>query len=823
MPGVHSTAGPLPPPPRASFIVNNGPGGSTPPPRPPRQVRSPSPTKTAGGRSVSPTKGITTTVQERERGRKSFSKEQDDKDKDMREALKLSPEVTAVLTSRLAPVTKVKSASEADGKSANATARTDEHDRSVMPTSSAAAVSTASSSGAIAAETQSPAIVTKSVHMREGAFAPSTIISPMTTTPSTSTSSSTTPSIYPDANSPSLPTHTTQTVPERRRRRKVASSSSYEEYTLEETPEEEDGAESEYDTCGRKVHESSADVAVAITSSQPVIKPPPRNQSLAATNAMGISGLPVEDEGWVLADNVGEGAVSYGKRSLDGIPKTPSRDRDKVPERHSLDSPSSSYESEGPSPPPKSFRNSFTKGLKRLSLNAGSPRRSDSLSSRSAHSRTPSQGSSTLPPLPDAEGGYTGRPSLSPSPSPNAFPPRPLSPLNPNSHSPNPSLPVPLPLGPSSLQNSPHPSYSSYYTRPHPHAHKRITNTQPAALFCSELYSAPKKSSTSAERCAIYARKLNELYMFDCGLGDWIVGVGPGTGTRGPSNGVAVISFTDTPRKSSHGSTMSEATFPRRPDATLATDLMIPPTISSASSSGPLSPVSSAPRLPYPSLLTKNNSGDKERGGGGLLGSLTTPTSSGRGTGGFFASLGRKASMNRHRGGSSDSGHSTATKARLTKAPPNAGSAATVHGNTISSPVLVNSSQSVPGGPRALPGRAKTLMLSPSPSPNKEQFYGGSNSGSESGSGPLGRRPSMYNLGSSPSIESPQGMLRSDQRRDGEKENDPMFSSQVNRLADLLPHVEKDVLAGYLRRAGQDILAIGQYLDDEKNGRVRRD
>ncbi|KAJ8086324.1 hypothetical protein PM082_005147 [Marasmius tenuissimus] len=359
---VHSTAGPLPPPPRASFIVNNGPGGSTPPPRPPRQVRSPSPTKTAGGRSVSPTKGITTTVQERERGRKSFSKEQDDKDKDMREALKLSPEVTAVLTSRLAPVTKVKSAPEADGKSANATARTDEHDRSVMPTSSAAAVSTASSSGAIAAETQSPAIVTKSVHMREGAFAPSTIISPMTTTPSTSTSSSTTPSIYPDANSPSLPTHTTQTFPKRRRRRKVASSSSYEEYTLEETPEEEDGVESEYDTCGRKVHESSADVAVAITSSQPVIKPPPRNQSLAATNAMGISGLPVEDEGWVLADNVGEGAVSYGKRSLDGIPKTPSRDRDKVPERHSLDSPSSSYESEGPSPPPKSFRNSFTKG-----------------------------------------------------------------------------------------------------------------------------------------------------------------------------------------------------------------------------------------------------------------------------------------------------------------------------------------------------------------------------------------------------------------------------------------------------------------------------
>lgn len=49
------------------------------------------------------------------------------------------------------------------------------------------------------------------------------------------------------------------------------------------------------------------------------------------------------------------------------------------------------------------------------------------------------------------------------------------------------------------------------------------------------------------------------------------------------------------------------------------------------------------------------------------------------------------------------------------------------------------------------------------------------------------------------------------------------FTRQVERLAELLPHADKDVLAGYLRRAGQDILAIGQYLEDEKNGSVRRD
>ena len=51
---------------------------------------------------------------------------------------------------------------------------------------------------------------------------------------------------------------------------------------------------------------------------------------------------------------------------------------------------------------------------------------------------------------------------------------------------------------------------------------------------------------------------------------------------------------------------------------------------------------------------------------------------------------------------------------------------------------------------------------------------------------------------------------------------DPKFTQQVDKLADVLPHVERTVLTGYLRRAGQDLLAIGQYLEDEKNGTVRR-
>lgn len=51
----------------------------------------------------------------------------------------------------------------------------------------------------------------------------------------------------------------------------------------------------------------------------------------------------------------------------------------------------------------------------------------------------------------------------------------------------------------------------------------------------------------------------------------------------------------------------------------------------------------------------------------------------------------------------------------------------------------------------------------------------------------------------------------------------PEFDRQVDRLADLLPHADRDILAGYLRRAGQDMLAIGQYLEDEKNGSLRRE
>lgn len=53
-------------------------------------------------------------------------------------------------------------------------------------------------------------------------------------------------------------------------------------------------------------------------------------------------------------------------------------------------------------------------------------------------------------------------------------------------------------------------------------------------------------------------------------------------------------------------------------------------------------------------------------------------------------------------------------------------------------------------------------------------------------------------------------------------QDDPEFERQLDKLVVLLPHAERDVLAGYLRRSGQDMVAIGLYLDDEKMGRIRR-
>lgn len=49
---------------------------------------------------------------------------------------------------------------------------------------------------------------------------------------------------------------------------------------------------------------------------------------------------------------------------------------------------------------------------------------------------------------------------------------------------------------------------------------------------------------------------------------------------------------------------------------------------------------------------------------------------------------------------------------------------------------------------------------------------------------------------------------------------DAQFNAQLDKLVHLLPHADRNVLGGYLRRSGQDILAVGKYLEDERNGTI---
>ncbi|KAK0461891.1 uncharacterized protein EV420DRAFT_135179 [Desarmillaria tabescens] len=296
-----------------------------------------------------------------------------------------------------------------------------------------------------------------------------------------------------------------------------------------------------------------------------------------------------------------------------------------------------------PSPPPKSLRNSLTRGLRRMSL----PR---------TPSRTPS-------------------------------PPQ-LSPLS----------------------------------RP------KIKALYPSAMYCSEL----SAKLTTLERCALYTAKINELALYDCGLSDWLFEARI-RNSPGPSP-----AFTPKPRNTSHGSEASEATFPVRPDAGVATDL-----------SSPTTPNSSV-ILPYPTLAPRTTSSVKS---------------------GFFASLGRKASVSRTTTGPQpprqQAHHPIPNRTVLTKRP------------TIS--------PTVPGGPRAKRmSRSHTMMLSPSTTSSH----------------------TMEDVSESDTKPTTQ--------------DDPEFERQLDKLAVLLPHAERDVLAGYLRRSGQDMIAIGLYLDDEKMGRIRR-
>ncbi|PFH52633.1 hypothetical protein AMATHDRAFT_2028 [Amanita thiersii Skay4041] len=646
-PGLHATAGPLPPPPRATFAIDPT---TPPPPRPPR-LTSPQPRNRGDVEAV-------------------------------KQALQLPPSVSAALASR-SPKSQPPPPEAIDN------IKIPPPSPSTLPTVSLITKPPSSSDDKL------DSIETMPFHRREGAFMP-------TPDPSISTNSS--EQLIPSSLLAQEPVHD----------------------ILVPVPEDDVVEES------HELQENEQSTVYMTLQKAGIISPPPRTDSLTQH----ISA----DQDTAFA-SVARASTPLLEKHTSGFP---SADLSSTPPDHIIQT---------PSPPPKSFRNSLTTNLKRLS----SLPRTPSLSSRSGKRSSID----------------TRRSSRTPSPSCH--------------HQPD-------SMAPSQRQ--------------------KIISRNPPAMYCHEVYSC----KSAMERCEIYARKINELYNYDTGLSDWLYeaksrGSNASPNNNNPSSPI-IDPFTPQRRHTSGSSMMTEATFPRRPDATTATDLtnvqrnITPPT-------------SQPPPLPYPSLAIPqqqrtprppSNVGNHTPTTSIRSLAPATPTSSSKT--GFFAVLGRKASVSGRR-------EKPVLNALL---PPVQQPQQQLHQQPQQTqqqqqaqqssprPVNITSSPSVPGGPRAPPNRAKrsqTLMSSVKPFSPKSQAEHNDQ---------ITRRPSMVNL--------PVAGTGGDAPPEPDVidiKMDPEFSRQVDRLADLLPHADRNILAAYLRHAGQDILAIGQYLDDEKNGTLRTD
>ncbi|KZV71366.1 hypothetical protein PENSPDRAFT_751760 [Peniophora sp. CONT] len=371
-----------------------------------------------------------------------------------------------------------------------------------------------------------------------------------------------------------------------------------------------------------------------------------------------------------------------------------------------------------------------------------------------------------------------------------------------------------------------------------PPVRRKKISAWPDAMWCRDVMS----QRTCLERAIGYAAKINELAEYDCGLSDWITSVHARRtkSDRGLSTSSSKPAYTamqvNQPRQVSRASISSEATFPMRPDAWTAHDLMTRPsdTVSAA-----------PPPLPYPALAaatastppaSNNRLSFAPLPGGSAARTLpahvgrTGPASNHGHGGGFFASLGRNHSLKKDERTLLPPPQQPREPTRLIKAPPR--------------PVQVQSAPTVPGGPRAAPhrmSRSQTLML-PAPVSSGNMSAPESAPANKTTHQPQMRRrsntlkrPSLFggtrdrdrDRASGSGGQSPASVRsQSHANPSPSPERDPVlaadFQAQVDKLADIIPHADREVLAGYLRRAGQDILAIGQYLEDEKNGTVRR-
>ena len=407
------------------------------------------------------------------------------------------------------------------------------------------------------------------------------------------------------------------------------------------------------------------------------------------------------------------------------------------------------------------------------------------------------------------------------------------------------------------------------------HYAPKVRSAWPEAMRFNDVVSrkSPLKRSLG------YARKINELANYDPGLGDWVISTKENCMFFSLHNEVFIFKFFSVtragtkrksvspaasrspaepmfqPRHASRGSIGSEMTFPKRVDAYVATDLLphkkseevlprgppsalpypaLPPapihkeTGVAAAASALLHQSNSTRQLPFgvrnlPASLALSRSGSNANGNGNAASASNSGTSGGGG--GFFSSIGRKTSIKRDRPlgtGTSLGQPNKLLSKRSQQAAPQP------------RPVQISASPSLPGGPRAPPGRAPPVaraqsVIAPRVTASDSGLGSASGGGAETDVEPVKkRRLSIKRTGS---VQPPPIPARSTTLPPasismgpgaGTVGADVNMEAQLKKLTDLMPQANRAILEGYLRRAGgNDMLAIGRYLDDEKNGVLR--
>ncbi|KAG8906877.1 hypothetical protein FRB99_005937 [Tulasnella sp. 403] len=384
---------------------------------------------------------------------------------------------------------------------------------------------------------------------------------------------------------------------------------------------------------------------------------------------------------------------------------------------------------------------------------------------------------------------------------------------------------------------------------------------------------------STLDRALGYAAKMRELLEEeDSGLGDWVewrhrvrknggrdvprardASVSSGSSVSrmdhspAGSSRLAEVnggnhSFNPQPRNVSHGSESSEVTFPIRPDAYTATNL-------SARTIGDSPPQGPPANLPYPgaghNILTRSATGVRNFAttlnmnnlNGTAMASSTTlashsasfrstkvppsPKTEGRG---FFASISRKASIRKDRPSlpqqpapaSSASGQTPVKIAlsTVTSRPNQVGLYQEARSRTLTGP----RPQPSKGGPV----RHNSLLASfgrRSQEKDKEREAHAAIKDEELGDARSVITAEVESLSirsdDTTSLHGGAGLLprSSLSYRGGETDRAGVFKRNLDKVADVLPHVDRTTLALYLKRTGgEDLAAIDLYLQDERRG-----